>query len=70
VGNACHYWLKVVSLKVNLLTWQFLLIHIPTKDNMLIRGVLNSNDHKCVGSCDINEGVDHLFARCEFFGRI
>lgn len=37
---------------------------------MLIRGVLNSNDHKCVGSCDMNEGVDHLFARCEFFGRI
>jgi len=34
---------------------------------MLIRGVLNSNDHKCVGSCDMNEGVDHLFARCKFF---
>jgi len=31
MGSAFHYWLKIVSLKVNLFTWQFLLSHIPTK---------------------------------------
>jgi hypothetical protein len=39
VGSACHYWLKVVPLKVNLFNWRSLLSHIPTKDNMLIGAI-------------------------------
>ena len=65
--NSDVLWHKVVPLKVNLFFWRLLLNHIPTKDNLLWRSVIQNNDKQCMGRCRVNEDVDHLFIRCDFF---
>jgi len=35
-----------------------------------MRGVLSNNDEICTSGSGINEDMNHLFFRCNFYGRI
>jgi len=51
---------------VSLFVWRFLRDRIPTKDNLLRRRVLQSNDTTCVVGCGNQETAEHLFLGCSF----
>jgi len=57
-------WHKHIPSKVSLLVWCILRNRIPTKDNLVARGVLPSTDLLCALGCDIIESVTHLFLQC------
>jgi len=40
-------WYKYISSKVSLLVWRLLRNRIPTRDNLVLRGVLSSSDASC-----------------------
>lgn len=63
-------WHKAAPLKVSLFVWRLLRNQIPTKDNLLRRGIIQSDSLLCVSGCGAEESVDHLFMRCNFFGSI
>lgn len=43
---------------------------IPTKDNLVQRGVLSQKGQICTGGCSRNEDIDHLFVTYEFYGNL
>jgi hypothetical protein len=63
-------WHKSVPLKVSIFAWRLLRNRLPTKDNLLSRGVLQHDDISCVGGCGSEENACHLFLGCTTFGSI
>ncbi|GAU47989.1 hypothetical protein TSUD_272340 [Trifolium subterraneum] len=61
---------KSLPLKVNLLMWRLFLNKLPTKDNLLRRGILDGSGILCDTLCGKEENVDHLFFQCEHYGKI
>ncbi|PNX56549.1 70 kDa peptidyl-prolyl isomerase, partial [Trifolium pratense] len=57
-------WHSQVSLKVSISAWRLLRDRLPTKDNLVTRGVLSSTAHSCVFGCGEAESVHHLFISC------
>jgi hypothetical protein len=60
-------WLKPVPLKVSVFVWRLLRNRLPTKDNLIRRRVLQSDDTLCVGGCGFPETAVHLFLHCDIF---
>jgi len=54
-------WQKYVPLKVVVFVWRLLRNRLPTKDNLLRRGVLHTDTCQCVSGCGSTETVNHLF---------
>jgi len=52
---------KAVPLKVFLLVWRLLMNPIPTRDNLLRKGVVTNNYCRCIGGCDMVEDSNYLF---------
>lgn len=69
-GSSHNIWHKVVPLKINLFAWCLFQNRIPTSCNLLRRGLLQNQQHLCVGGCGCNEDINHLFSHCNFFGLI
>ena len=63
-------WHPQVLLKVSILAWHLLRDRLPTKINLLNRGIITVVDISCVTGCGHDESVDHLFLHCNFFGVI
>jgi hypothetical protein len=63
-------WHKLIPSKVSLFVWRLLRNRIPTKDNLLRRRVLHSNETTCVSGCGNTETVSHLFLGCPIFGSL
>nr|ABN08507.1 Myb, DNA-binding [Medicago truncatula] len=61
-------WHKPVPLKVSLFAWRLLRNRLSTKDNLVWRRVLQHDDNKCIGGCDVVETANHLFLSCATFG--
>lgn len=40
---------------------------MPTKDNLVRRGVLQDDDHFCIEDCGEMESINHLFLHCSIF---
>lgn len=57
-------WHKTIPTKVSVLVWRLLRNRVPTKDNLLHRRVLASNDTACMGGCGEIETAQHLFLQC------
>lgn len=57
-------WHKTIPTKVSVLVWRLLRNRVPTKDNLIHRRILNSNDMACLGGCEVAETVPHLFLHC------
>jgi len=63
-------WHKQVPLKVSILAWRLLRDRLPTKTNLLRRGILPSEAITCVAGCGNDESAHHLFLHCELFGSL
>jgi len=61
-------WHKDVPLKVVVFAWHLFRDRLPTKDNLLRRGVINHDSRMCVAGCDSAESSCHLFLHCNIFG--
>ncbi|KAJ9566373.1 hypothetical protein OSB04_002339 [Centaurea solstitialis] len=62
-SGICTKWLKAVPAKVRLLNWRVKLNKLPTKDNLLTRGVILDNS-LCAFCSDDIESKDHIFRDC------
>ncbi|GAU24717.1 hypothetical protein TSUD_355460 [Trifolium subterraneum] len=63
-------WHPQVPLKVSILAWRLLRDRLPTKANLITRGILPSATHLCVSGCGEVETVQHLFHSCSTFGSL
>jgi len=63
-------WNKDVPLKVVLFAWRLFRERLPTKDNLLYRGVIDQDSRMCVADCGSVESSQHLFLHCHFFGSV
>jgi len=52
------------------LVWRLLRNRLPTKDNLVHRGVLLQTNAACVGGCVDSESATHLFLHCNVFGSL
>ncbi|CAJ2673841.1 unnamed protein product [Trifolium pratense] len=59
-----------VPLKVSIFAWRLLRDRLPTKSNLVTRGILSSPAQLCVAGCGEVESAHHLFISCSFFGSL
>jgi hypothetical protein len=60
-------WHPQVPLKVSVFAWRLLRDRLPTKANLVTRGILPTTAQLCVSGCDEVETVHHLFLSCGTF---
>jgi len=65
-----NLWRKQVPLKVVLFAWRLFRDRLPTKDNLLRRGVINLDSRVCIAGCNSLETTTHLFLHCSTFGSV
>ncbi|GAU50551.1 hypothetical protein TSUD_281250 [Trifolium subterraneum] len=63
-------WHSQVPLKVSIFAWRLLRDRLPTKANLVTRGILPQAAGFCVSGCETIESSQHLFASCSIFGSI
>jgi hypothetical protein len=63
-------WHKQVSLKVSIFAWRLLRDSLPTKANLVARGIISLDALLCVSGCGEIESAQHLFLCCSFFGSL
>jgi hypothetical protein len=63
-------WHKQVPLKVSIFVWRLLRDRLPTKTNLVARGIISPEAHFCVAGCDDIESAQHLFLSCGTFGSL
>ncbi|KAK2409335.1 hypothetical protein QL285_044766 [Trifolium repens] len=54
-------WHPQVPLKVYIFVWRLLRDRLPTKANLVTRGILSPTVHLCVSGCGPAETAQHLF---------
>jgi hypothetical protein len=60
-----NIWASPTPSKVIDFSWQLLHDRVPTKDNLLLRGVLpRTSGDNCVWCNDLRESTSHLFLHC------
>lgn len=57
-------WKMEVPIKVKALGWRCFLNKIPTRDNLLVRGILNSSFNLSCVFCEVGESSIHSFLCC------
>ncbi|PNX93679.1 receptor-like kinase [Trifolium pratense] len=70
--DACYdlVWHKQVPLKVYILAWRLLRDRLPTKANLVSRGILSSLTISCVSGCGEVESAHHLLLSCSIYGSL
>ncbi|GAU48878.1 hypothetical protein TSUD_406570, partial [Trifolium subterraneum] len=63
-------WHPQDPLKVPILAWRLLRDRLPTKVNMINRGILPAATHFCVSGCGAAKTAQHLFLSCSTFGSL
>jgi hypothetical protein len=63
-------WHRQVPLKVSIFAWHLLRDRLPTKTNLVSRGILAPNLQDCVTGCGGIETAQHLFLSCSTFGSL
>lgn len=61
---------KQVPLKMSIFAWRFLRGRLPTKNNLVRRGLLSAEEAGCVAGCGHDESMSHLFIHCESYGAL
>jgi len=54
----------------SLFAWKLINNRIPTKDNLVLWGVLPTGSMLCSGGCSQEEIIKHLFLECDFYGSL
>jgi hypothetical protein len=57
-------WNELVPLKVAVLVWRLLQNKVPTKDNLVKRGILSETQTSCPFGCGKEETISHVFFEC------
>ena len=70
VVSASSIWNKDVPLKVVLFAWRLFRDRLPTKMNLVRRGVISNEARLCTAGCGSEETSDHLFLHCNIYGSI
>jgi hypothetical protein len=60
-------WHTKVLVKVSILAWRLLRNRLPTKANLVTRGILAQEAQMCVAGCGEVETAQHLFVSCSIF---
>jgi hypothetical protein len=60
-------WHRQVPLKVSIFAWRLLRDRLPTRANLVSRGILAPDLHYCVTGCGSIETAQHLFLSCSTF---
>jgi hypothetical protein len=55
---------------VSIFAWRLLQDRLPTKTNLVRRGLLNAEEAGCVAGCGHDESAAHLFLHCDIYGAI
>lgn len=63
-------WHRQVPLKVSILAWRLLQNRLPTKENLLTRGTIQTETNLCVTGCGKAEYAVHLFLHCHILGTL
>jgi hypothetical protein len=63
-------WHRQVPLKVSIFAWRLLRDRLPTKINLVSRGILAPDLQYCVTGCGGIESAQHLFLSCSTFGSL
>ncbi|CAJ2662883.1 unnamed protein product [Trifolium pratense] len=63
-------WHRQVPLKVSICAWRLLRDRLPTKANLVTRGILSTEAHLCVFGCGEVESAQHLFLYCSSLGSL
>jgi hypothetical protein len=63
-------WHPQVPLKISIFAWRLLRDRLPTKANLVTRGILSTAAHLCVSSCGEAESAHHLFLSYDTFGSL
>jgi len=63
-------WRKNVPLKASIFGWRLFQNRLPTKANLFQRGIIHSEDQRCVSGCGEIEMDTHLFFSCSIFGQV
>ncbi|CAJ2627924.1 unnamed protein product [Trifolium pratense] len=63
-------WHSQVSLKVSIFAWRLLRDRLPTRANLVTRGVLSPTVATCVLGCGAAESAHHLFLSCSTAGSL
>jgi hypothetical protein len=59
-------WNTIAPLKVSLFAWRLLNNRLPTKDNLIRRGMTHLDSILCTSGCGVAETSNHLFLGCNF----
>ncbi|XP_058750551.1 uncharacterized protein LOC131623554 [Vicia villosa] len=57
-------WSNLIPLKVSVLAWRVWQNRIPTRDNLVKRGILVDSQNSCPFGCGEEESVSHIFFEC------
>jgi len=60
-------WHIHVQLKVSIFAWRLLRNRLPTKANLVARGMMTHDAQLCVSGCGEVETAQHLFVSCPIF---
>jgi hypothetical protein len=63
-------WHHQVPLKVSVFAWRIIRDRLPTKANLVVRGVIPTEATYCVSGCGHVETVEHLFLSCSTFASL
>jgi len=55
---------------IYLFSWRLFRNRLPTKDNLITRGIIQAEANVCVGGCGFEESADHLFITCRHFSQL
>ena len=57
-------------MKVSVFVWRLLRDRLPTKANLVTRGVISSEASQCISDCGSLETAQHLFLACFDFSSL
>jgi hypothetical protein len=63
-------WHKQLPLKVSIFVCRLLRNRLPTKTNLVTRGIISPEHHFCMAGCGGIESAQHLFLSCSTFGSL
>ena len=51
-------------------TWRLLRQRLPTRDNLLRKGIIRQDGTSCIRGCGFSETAAHLILQCDVFGSV
>jgi hypothetical protein len=63
-------WNTLISLKMSIFVWRLVQNKLPTKDNLVRRGMTHLSSLLCFGDCGNNESSKQLFFEYDVFSNL